>query len=252
MRRLGLLLLLAGPFIAGPALSSYFVFFESGLATNSTVNLTVDAAPQAPSEGSASVFTYRVGQLEAQQNQAPSRDELTSTQQQAENLRGQLGQATEQLKASPDRVGQLEAQLKQAPSRDELTSTQQQPDELLAQAMEQLKESQERFAHAMEQVNAWRELLAQAMEQLKASQDELTSTQQQADELRGQLGQATEQLKASQDRVDRLEAQLRQAPSLTQQEAENISSVTSTTPSCEAVSCSFALSPRADPGAARR
>ena len=208
MRRLGLLLLLAGPFIAGPALSSYFVFFESGLATNSTVNLTVDAAPQAPSEGSASVFTYRVGQLEAQQNQAPSRDELTSTQQQ--------------------------------------------PDELLAQAMEQLKESQERFAHAMEQVNAWRELLAQAMEQLKASQDELTSTQQQADELRGQLGQATEQLKASQDRVDRLEAQLRQAPSLTQQEAENISPVTSTTPSCEAVSCSFALSPRADPGAARR
>ena len=155
MRRLGLLLLLAGPFIAGPALSSYFVFFESGLATNSTVNLTVDAAPQAPSEGSASVFTYRVGQLEAQQNQAPSRDELTSTQQQAENLRGQLGQATEQLKAS-------------------------------------------------------------------------------------------------QDRVDRLEAQLRQAPSLTQQEAENISPVTSTTPSCEAVSCSFALSPRADPGAARR
>ena len=224
MRRLGLLLLLAGPFIAGPALSSYFVFFESGLAINSTVNLTVDAAPQAPSEGSASVFTYRVGQLEAQQNQAPSRDELTSTQQQAENLRGQLGQATEQLKASPDRVGQLEAQLKQAPSRDELTSTQQQPDELLAQAMEQLK----------------------------ASQDELTSTQQQADELRGQLGQATEQLKASQDRVDRLEAQLRQAPSLTQQEAENISPVTSTTPSCEAVSCSFALSPRADPGAARR
>ena len=199
MRRLGLLLLLAGPFIAGPALSSYFVFFESGLATNSTVNLTVDAAPQAPSEGSASVFTYRVGQLEAQLKQAPTPDELTSTRQQADKLRGQLGQATEQLKASQDRVGRLEAQLKQAPTRNEPTST-----------------------------------------------------RQQADKLRGQLGQATEQLKASQDRVDRLEAQLRQAPSLTQQEAENISSVTSTTPSCEAVSCSFALSPRADPGAARR
>ena len=140
-----------------------------------------------------------VRRLEVQQDQAPSRDELTSTQRQADELRGQLAQATDQLKASQDHVRRLEAQLKQAPNRDELTST-----------------------------------------------------RQQADKLSGQLGQATEQLKASQDRVDRLEAQLRQAPSLTQQEAENISPVTSTTPSCEAVSCSFALSPRADPGAARR
>jgi predicted nucleic acid-binding Zn-ribbon protein len=140
-----------------------------------------------------------VDRLEAQLKQAPSRDELSSTRQQAEKLRGQLGQATEQLRASQDRVGRLEAQLKQALSRNERTLT-----------------------------------------------------QQQAETLRGQLGQATEQLKASQDRVGQLEAQLKQAPSRIQQEAKSNSAGTSTTPSCEAVGCSFALSPRADPGAAGR
>ena len=208
MRRFGLLPLLAGLLTVGPALSGYFLFFESGLAKNSTVHPKANGAPQAPAEGSASVVLYRVSQLEAQQNQAPSRNELTSTQQQ--------------------------------------------PDELLAQATEQLKASQERFAQAMEQVNTWRELFGQATEQLKALQGELISTRQQADELREQLGQATEQLKASQDRVGQLEAQLKQAPSRTQQEAKSNSAGTSTTPSCEAVGCSFALSPRADPGAAGR
>jgi exonuclease VII large subunit len=89
----------------------------------------------------------RVGQLEAQLKQAPSPDELAAARQQANELRGQLGQGTEQLKVSQDRVGQLEAQLKQAPSPDELASARQQANELrgqLGQATEQLKVSQDR------------------------------------------------------------------------------------------------------------
>jgi hypothetical protein len=47
--------------------------------------------------------------------QAPSRDELTSTRRQADELRGQLGEAIQQLKVSRDLVGRLEVQLKQRP-----------------------------------------------------------------------------------------------------------------------------------------
>ena len=54
---------------------------------------------------------------------------------------------------------------------------------------------------------------------------------EQADALRGQ--QATEQGEASQDRVGNLEAQLRQVPSLIQQEAKTVSPVTDTTTSAK-------------------
>src|SRR5690349_9704036 len=140
VRRFGLPLLLAGTLVVGPALPIYFLFFQSGPARNSPVHSPVDGDRQAAPDGSASVVMDRVGRLEAQLKQAPNRDELTSTRQQADELRRQLTQATEQLTASQDRVSQLEAQLKQAPNRDELTS-----DELLAQATEQVKASHERL-----------------------------------------------------------------------------------------------------------
>jgi hypothetical protein len=182
-------------------------------------------------------------------NQPPSRDELPSAHQQAEELRSQLSQAAaEQLKATQDRNSQLEAELSQRPSRDDLSSAQQQTDELrsqLSQAAEQLKATQDRnrqleaevsqrpsqddLSSAQKQADELRSQLSQAAEQLattedrtrqleaelnqRPSRDELNSAQRQSDQLRSQLGQAAEQLKGTQDRNSQLEAELNQRPS---------------------------------------
>jgi hypothetical protein len=76
----------------------------------------------------------------------PSRDRQLVN---ATELRAQLAQATEQLKASQDRISQLEGQLKQAPSAADLDKAGKQGDELraqLTQATEQLKASQGRIS----------------------------------------------------------------------------------------------------------
>jgi DNA repair exonuclease SbcCD ATPase subunit len=135
-------------------------------------------------------------------NQPPSRDELPSAHQQAEELRSQLSQAAaEQLKATQDRNSQLEAEVSQRPSQDDLSSAQQQADELrsqLSQAAEQLKATQDRT----------RQLEAELSQ--RPSRGDLASAQQQADELRSQLSQTTEQLKASQVRTGQQEAELQE------------------------------------------
>ena len=51
------------------------------------------------------------GEATAWIKQPPTRDDLISAQQQADELRSQLGQATEQIKASQARTSQLEAEL---------------------------------------------------------------------------------------------------------------------------------------------
>jgi len=131
----------------------------------------------------------------------PSRDRQLVN---ATELRAQLAQATEQLKASQDRISQLEGQLKQAPSAADLDKAGKQGDELraqLTQATEQLKASQGRISQ-----------LEGQLKQAPSAAD-LDKAGKQGDELRAQLTQATEQLKASQGRISQLEGQLKQAPS---------------------------------------
>jgi chromosome segregation ATPase len=73
---------------------------------------------------------------------------LDKAGKQGDELRAQLAQATEQLKASQSRTSQREGQLKQAPSTAALDKAGKQGDELraqLAQATEQLKASQSRI-----------------------------------------------------------------------------------------------------------
>jgi TPR repeat protein len=131
----------------------------------------------------------------------PSRDRQLVN---ATELRAQLAQATEQLKASQDRISQLEGQLKQAPSAADLDKAGKQGDELraqLTQATEQLKASQGRISQ-----------LEGQLKQAPSAAD-LDKAGKQGAELRVQLTQATEQLKASQGRIAQLEGQLKQAPS---------------------------------------
>ncbi len=135
----------------------------------------------------------------ARNNQAPRRDDRLSADQQAEELRSQLSQATEQLKASQVWTSQLEAELNQRPSRDDLHSAQLQADELrsqLREAAEQFKASQVRNSQLEAELNQ------------RPSRDDLDSAQLQADQLRSQLNQLTERLKASQVRTSQLEAEL--------------------------------------------
>ena len=141
----------------------------------------------------------------ARNNQAPRRDDRLSADQQAEELRSQLSQATtEQLKASQVWTSQLEAELNQRPTRDDLHSAQLQADELrsqLREASEQLKAFQVRTSQLEAELNQ------------RPSRDDLNSAQLQADELRSQLREAAEQFKASHVRNSQLEAELNQRPS---------------------------------------
>src|SRR3984893_14760121 len=63
----------------------------------------------------------------------PVVESLAAARQQGDELRAQLTQATEQLKASRGRISQLEGQLKQAPSAADLDKAGKQGDELRAQ-----------------------------------------------------------------------------------------------------------------------
>ena len=95
----------------------------------------------------------RVSQLEAQLKEAPNPNDLASTQQQADAVRAQLTQATEQIKVSQDRVSQLEAQLKEAPNPNDLASTQQQPNKAFGQTTEQFGASEGRVGRLEAQLN---------------------------------------------------------------------------------------------------
>jgi chromosome segregation ATPase len=155
--------------------------------------LTSGSSPDAPGADAVSprLSATRSGQADAS---APVSESPASAGKQGDELRAQLSQATEQLKASQGRISQLEGQLKQAPSAADLDKADKQGEELRAQ-------------------------LAQATNQLKASQGRMKQAPsaadkagKQGDELRAQLTQATEQLKTSQGRISQLEGQLKQAP----------------------------------------
>src|SRR5258707_149207 len=95
----------------------------------------------------------------ARNNQAPRRDDRLSADQQAEELRSQLSQATEQLKASQVWTSQLEAELNQRPSRDDLHSAQLQADQLRSrdpQLTERLTASQVRTSQLEAELEEYR------------------------------------------------------------------------------------------------
>jgi hypothetical protein len=165
--------------------------------------LTSGSSPSAPDADAVppSLSATRSGQADAS---APVSKAPASADKEGAELRAQLAQATEQLKAPQGRITQLEGQLKQAPSAADLDQAGKQGAELraqLTQATEQLKASQSRIS----------QLEAQLKQAPSAADLDQAGTQ--GAELRTQLTQAAEQLKASQGRISQLEAQLKQAPS---------------------------------------
>jgi hypothetical protein len=128
----------------------------------------------------------------------------TKMKKQGGELRAQLAQATEQLKASQVRISQLEGQLKQAPSTADLDKAGKQGGELPAQ-------------------------LAQATEQLKASQVRIS-------QLEGQLKQAPSaaDLDDARKEIGELQSQLRAANVIVEGRKSQIEAAKSTPPGTRA------------------
>src|SRR5439155_791233 len=110
--------------------------------------LTSGSSPSAP-DADAVPPSRSATRSEQEGTSALVSEAPTSADKRGDELRAQLAQATEQLKASQGRISQLEAQLTQAPGAADLDQAGKQGAELraqLAQATEQLKASQGRIS----------------------------------------------------------------------------------------------------------